>query len=80
MSEQPRIHSLAEASLSIASGFVLSFIIWQTVGPWFGYTVTLMDNLGITSIFTIASVIRSYCWRRAFNWYQHRRPMTCPMH
>lgn len=64
---QTRLGSLVEATCNIGSGFILSLIVWQTVGPWFGYEVTLTDNLGITSIFTAVSVLRSYLWRRYFN-------------
>lgn len=64
---QSRTASLIEASLNTATGFVLSFCIWQVVGPWFGYVVTFGDNFIITSIFTVASVARSYVWRRIFN-------------
>lgn len=65
---QTRLGSLIEQVLNIGSGFVLSLIVWQTVGPWFGYKVTLWDNLGITSVFTVVSIVRGYCWRRYFNW------------
>lgn len=64
---QSRLSSLVEASLNIGSGFILSLVIWQTIGPLFGYVVTMHDNLAITSIFTGASLARSYVWRRYFN-------------
>lgn len=64
---QTKLVSLIEAAVNIGSGFILSLIIWQTAGPLFGYEVTLTDNLGITSIFTVVSITRSYCWRRFFN-------------
>jgi hypothetical protein len=64
---QTRKQSLIEASLNIGSGFILSMCVYQLVMPMFGYPVTLVDNLGITSIFTVVSVVRSYVWRRIFN-------------
>jgi len=70
---QTRRGSLLESALSTASGFVLAFVLWQWVAaPLWGYEVTLLDNLGLTSLFTVASVVRSYVWRRAFNWWTHR--------
>ncbi len=64
---QSPIGSGVEAVLSVGSGFILSFFIWQFIAaPLWGYEVTLLDNLGLTSIFTVASVIRSYIWRRIF--------------
>lgn len=42
-------------------------IIWQAIaGPLFGYEITLTQNLGLTSIFTAVSIVRSYMWRRFF--------------
>jgi hypothetical protein len=71
---QTRKGSLIEASINIGSGFFLSFLLWQFVAaPLFGYEVTFLDNLGLTSIFTVASIIRSYVWRRVFNHLVHVR-------
>jgi len=71
---QTRLGSLTESILNVASGFILAFVIWQFIAaPLFGYEVTLLDNLGLTSIFTVASVARSYVWRRFFNWSHVRR-------
>lgn len=64
---QSKLGSLVEQVLNTASGFVLSLVIWQTIGPLFGYHVTLHDNLYITAIFTVASILRGYLWRRFFN-------------
>lgn len=64
---QSRTHSLIESVANTMSGFVLSFCVWQAIGPWFGYDVNVHDNLLITGIFTVVSVIRSYVWRRIFN-------------
>lgn len=55
------------------SGFLLSMGLWQFVlAPHFGYEVTLADNFQLTLIFTLVSIVRSYLWRRLFNWLQHR--------
>lgn len=65
---QSRLESLLENVLNVGSGFLLAFVIWQFVAaPLWGYDVTLLDNLGLTSIFTVASVARGYLWRRYFN-------------
>ena len=64
---QSPFNSGVEACVSVASGFILSFLIWQFIAaPLWGYEVTLLDSFGLTSIFTVASVIRSYVWRRIF--------------
>lgn len=70
---QTRFESLIETSLNTASGFVVAFLVWQFIAaPLMGYTVTLHDNFVITSIFTVASVLRGYVWRRFFNAGLHR--------
>lgn len=69
---QTKRHSITEALLNTGSGFLVSLFVWHVVGPWLGYHVTLSDNLIITSIFTVVSVVRSYAWRRGFNWWTNR--------
>ena len=64
---QSRLGSLLEQCLNIASGFLLSLLIWQLLGPALGYHVSMHDNLLITSIFTVVSIVRGYLWRRFFN-------------
>ena len=67
---QTRKGSVLEVFLNIGSGFIVAMITWQLIAaPLFGYTVTLYDNFWLTSIFTVVSVIRSYIWRRVFNYY-----------
>ena len=65
--QQTKAVSFIESCLNIGSGFILSMIIWQAIaGPLFGYEITLTQNLGLTSIFTVVSIVRSYLWRRFF--------------
>lgn len=68
MSSQSRRASFVEASLNTASGFVVSLILWHWVCQWYGIPMPIETNLEITGIFTVVSVIRSYLWRRLFNW------------
>jgi len=70
--QQSKLESLLEACASTAVGFVVSFGLWQVVGPMMGYAVTTGDNLIITSIFTVASIARSFVMRRFFNAGLHR--------
>ena len=64
---QSRLSSLAETCISIAIGFVVSLGINAVVMPAYGHHVTMADNLGMTTIFTVASIARGYLVRRAFN-------------
>ena len=67
---QTRKGSLLEATLNIGSGFIVAMFVWQLIAaPLFGYEVTLADNFWLTMIFTVVSVVRSYIWRRIFNYY-----------
>lgn len=63
---QSRRMSMIETVISIAIGFVVSVIITALVLPAYGHAVTLADNIEITTIFTVASIVRGYCVRRFF--------------
>lgn len=64
---QSRRHSAIEAATNIGVGFVVSLGITAVVMPLFGHDVTWAQNFWITSIFTVASLLRSYALRRLFN-------------
>lgn len=65
---QSRKNSLIESCCNVGSGFLLSMLIWEAViEPAWGIEKNLLDNIGITLIFTLASLIRGYIWRRIFN-------------
>ena len=65
---QTKLESLLESFINVGSGFILAFIIWQTIAPWFlGYEISYAENFVLTSVFTAVSVLRGYMWRRFFN-------------
>lgn len=64
---QPRHHSIMESVANTASGFAVSWCVWQAIGPLYGIELRQTQDLSIVGIFTVASLIRSYAWRRAFN-------------
>lgn len=64
---QTRIGSLIEACINTAIGFAVSIVLSLIVYPMFGHSFTLAQNVGITVIFTVASIVRSYVVRRWFN-------------
>lgn len=67
-SNQPAHGALIETCLNTASGFFLSYMTWVLiVVPLYDLPVTTHDNLSITMIFTVVSIIRGYFWRRIFN-------------
>ncbi|MBC7953160.1 MAG: hypothetical protein H7Z12_15240 [Rhodospirillaceae bacterium] len=65
--------SLVEQLLNVGSGVVLALIVGQIVYPLFGYAVSVKDNLGLTIIFTLVSIVRGYVWRRVFNRLHQRK-------
>lgn len=65
---QKRRHSLLEALANTFSGFLVSLATAAYVFPLFGFHSTMKENISITLIFTIISIIRSYAWRRLFVW------------
>lgn len=64
---QSRLHSLVESVTNVVVGFALSALTTAIVFPLFGYPIRWTDNLAISAIFTVVSVVRSYALRRAFN-------------
>lgn len=64
---QTRLESLAESTLNVATGMLVSFAMGMIVYPMFGFDVSVTQNSWIVVIFTIASFARSYIWRRWFN-------------
>src|SRR5438105_5064127 len=72
MRGQSRRHSLLESSLNTASGFLLSFLATFVVYPLVGIRTSAVQNLWTVIAFTVISVLRSYVWRRVFNWWHHR--------
>lgn len=65
---QSRLSSFAETVISIGIGFCVSLVITAIVLPAYGHNVTLSENVQITAIFTVASIVRMYAVRRFFNW------------
>lgn len=65
---QSRRDSLIESCLNVGSGFLVALVVWKlVVVPVWEFEVTMADNLAVTGLFTVVSVIRGYVWRRIFN-------------
>jgi len=70
---QTKTMSLVEQILNVGSGFFTGLLVWIfIIKPLFDIQTPFMDNVTITSIFTIVSVFRGYLWRRAFNYFSQR--------
>ena len=64
---QSRRASLLESAANIAIGYGVAVAAQVMIFPLFGIYVPLGDNLIIGALFTVVSLVRSYCLRRFFN-------------
>lgn len=70
---QTRLSSAIEQLLNVGSGFLISTLLWQfVIDPLWHLETSIQDNLHITGIFTVASIMRGYAWRRWFNARVHK--------
>lgn len=72
-------HSVFEAIMNVASGFLISMVVWNWIAAplmknvFSGDIASFKNNFIITCIFTVSSLIRSFVWRRIFNKVQVRK-------
>lgn len=64
---QSRFDSWLEAITNTAVGFIISLIVLWLVAWAFHLRTSPAENILITLIFTIASILRQYILRRLFN-------------
>jgi len=64
---QTKTLSLIEAITRTLIGFIVSLIVQLIIYPIMGIQVTIEQNLTITTVFTIVSILRGYLVRRFFN-------------
>lgn len=72
---QTRIDSLVEVLLNVAIGWVIALVTQLLVFPMFGINISIGDQLGISVIFTVVSIVRGYVIRRWFNARLHAMAM-----
>ena len=64
---QTKIHSIIESLTQTIIGLITSIIVQVIIYPLMGIPVTFKQNLIITAVFFIVSIIRGYIVRRYFN-------------
>ncbi len=69
---QSKKMSWVETVTSTAIGFIVSLVLVNVVLPMFDFDVRFSQSITITAIFTVASIIRGYGVRRAFNYIYQR--------
>ena len=74
--KQSQLMSLLETGLSTVVGFVVALLTQLVVFPLFGFTPRFSENLLITLIFTIVSIVRQFGMRRLFEALHVRRPLS----
>lgn len=66
--DQSKLVSFIESILNVFTGFFISWAMWVfVVAPLYGLNTNMGTALGITGIFTVTSLARSYFIRRFFN-------------
>lgn len=64
---QSKKHSFVESITNTFVGFGISLLIQLIIYPIMGIKVSFSQNIFITLIFTIISILRGYFIRRLFN-------------
>jgi len=64
---QSKYQSLIETVISTFIGLGVSFLTQIIVFPMYNLEVNFSQNLQITAIFTVVSLLRGYVIRRIFN-------------
>jgi hypothetical protein len=64
---QTRLGSLIESLINVVVGFSINFTANMFIFPLFGFHITAGANLALGAVYTVISVVRSYCIRRWFN-------------
>lgn len=64
---QTKLHSIIESLTQTIIGLVTSIIVQVIIYPLMDIPVTFKQNLIITAVFFIVSIVRGYIVRRYFN-------------
>jgi hypothetical protein len=63
---QSRMGSFVESVANVVIGYGVAVGAQVVIFPWFGVNLPLQSNLAIGVLFTVVSLVRSYCLRRLF--------------
>ena len=63
---QSRLGSFVESVANVAIGYWVAVGAQMAIFPVFGVNLPLHQNMAIGALFTVVSLIRSYCLRRLF--------------
>ena len=74
MNKQSRSMSLAESAANTAAGFILSLVLQISLFSAMSIETTTSQNLVMSIVFTLASLVRGYLMRRLFLWFEESKP------
>jgi len=70
MSSQTRSMSLVESIANTGAGFLVSLVLQISLFYFMSIETTTSQNLLMSGVFTVASLVRGYLMRRLFVWWQ----------
>ena len=62
--------SLVESVANTGAGFLVSLLIQITLFSLMAIETTTTQNLTLSGVFTLASLVRGYLMRRVFIWWE----------
>ena len=65
---QSRRDSVFETVTNTAVGFALNLVLQVVFLGWFGVRIRPIQNVALTVLFTVVSLLRGYLLRRLFAW------------
>ena len=66
---QTKAKSMQEVMVNVGTGFIVSYLLWLFVVPvLFDVETSAGQGLGVTFLYTLASIGRGYVVRRVYNW------------
>ena len=70
MTSQTRSMSLVESVANTGAGFLVSLVLQISLFSLMSIETTTSQNILMSGVFTVASLVRGYVMRRVFVWWQ----------
>lgn len=70
MTSQTRRMSLVESIANTGAGFLVSLVLQISLFALMSIETTTTQNLLMSGVFTVASLVRGYLMRRLFIWWE----------
>ena len=73
---QSKRQSITEALFNVMVGYWINVGVQLIVYPIYGATFSFAQNIEIGLIFLVVALVRSYAFRRYFNWKHHHENLN----